>query len=288
MKKSLRRKLIMSAVAVGAAAIATTSSTYAWFVSNATVKTAEITGSVTSSKANLQISNQQSGTFGVTAAPTYNNTALKPITKVADGAFGAYKNIKNEDLTSNAESEGFIEFTLYFKATSLEAGKTYNLVLKQSTAAETTSPTHTALIKQAADQKKGYTGFNAGDDITEDVTKSLYLSAKTDASTSVNIPFNTAAATYDALAYYNTVTGTTDAKASTVSVYKQEGTATALTAEGLNCVLKSFTAANLTATGGVFSVDFQIWMDGADDACFDAVASHQWKTALNFELVEQQ
>lgn len=34
MKKSLRRKLIMSAVAVGVAAAGTTASTYAWFVSS--------------------------------------------------------------------------------------------------------------------------------------------------------------------------------------------------------------------------------------------------------------
>ena len=57
MKKSLRRKLIMSAVAVGAAAVGTTASTYAWFVSNNTVTASEINGSVVESNANLFILN---------------------------------------------------------------------------------------------------------------------------------------------------------------------------------------------------------------------------------------
>lgn len=56
MKKSLRRKLIMSAVAVGAAAVGTTASTYAWFVTNSDVSMNEVTGDVAAANANLSIS----------------------------------------------------------------------------------------------------------------------------------------------------------------------------------------------------------------------------------------
>ena len=48
MKKSLKRKLIMSSIAVATAIVGTTASTYAWFVSNTDV-TSSVTGNVASS-----------------------------------------------------------------------------------------------------------------------------------------------------------------------------------------------------------------------------------------------
>ena len=68
MKKSLRRKLIMSAVAVGVAAAGTTASTYAWFVSSTEVSST-VSGTVESSGASLFISND-----GV----SYGTKAVKP------------------------------------------------------------------------------------------------------------------------------------------------------------------------------------------------------------------
>ena len=52
MKKSLKRKLIMSSIAVVTAIVGTTASTYAWFVSNTDV-TSSVTGNVASSDSSL-------------------------------------------------------------------------------------------------------------------------------------------------------------------------------------------------------------------------------------------
>ena len=284
MKKSIRRKLIMSAVAVGAAALATTSSTYAWFVSNAEVKTSIITGSITSSEANLQISATENGEYGVTATPSVPTTKLKTITKAASSAFGVYQNI-----SGSTASDGYVEFSLWFKASGL-AKQNYKLSLERSTDAAAPKDSnadkkYTALASVTSD---GYTTITAGDQISEDVTKAMYLSVdrSVDLGT-VNIPFNSAKGEYDGVKYYNTVTGTSTAQASTVTAYgyndKSAPRGIAIGDAGFSCDL--YTISNDTEGATVkFEVKFQIWLDGADDAGFDAIAGHNWSVGLNFKL----
>ncbi len=283
MKKSIRRKLIMSAVAVGAAALATTSSTYAWFVSNAEVKTSVITGSITSSEANLQISATENGVYGVTATPAVPETKLKTITKAASSAFGAYQNING-----TTASDGYVEFSLWFKASGL-AKQNYKLSLERSTdaAAPKDSNAETPYTALAGVISDGYTTITAGNEISEDVTKAMYLSVKTGESTSVNIPFNSEKGKYDGVKYYNTVTGTSTAKASTVTAYGYNAESAprgiAIGDAGFSCDL--YTISNDTEGATVkFEVKFQIWLDGADDAGFDAIAGHNWSVGLNFKL----
>ncbi len=279
MKKSIRRKLIMSAVAVGAAALATTSSTYAWFVSNTTVKTGEVTGNVSASNANLSISATENGVYGLTATPTFKdgNSTLKPITKnESSGDFGKYVNISGGEETS-----GFVEFDLWFNVSGLDTTNfNYTLNIASATSADTTQADdgyHTALVDVVA--AGTYTKIEKGQKYKEDVTKSMVLSYVTgddnasSSSTTVNNPFNNAAAKYDAIAYYNAVVGSNVAKASTANF----GTA-------LNNLTSDVVIRNITADGKV-KVTFQIWLDGADDACFDGVASHTWEASFDFKLV---
>lgn len=272
MKKSIRRKLIMSAVAVGAAALATTSSTYAWFVSNSTVKANDISGSVSSSEANLQISADGS-TYSVKAKPTYTSTPLVPITKTTTTAnFGKYENIEGV-----ATDSGFISFKLYFRASALTDGTTYNLVLNTSESTDVDKDvSYTALSKFTS----GGSEIAAGTSLTEDVTKALYLSINTEGTTSVNVPFNNAAENYDGLAYYNAVTGKEKAKPSTVTSHTA-----ALNNLGTSGLTIGSVTASAEVKSKVFEIDFQIWLDGADKAGFDAIAGHQWSTELNFSLV---
>lgn len=121
MKKSLRRKLIMSAVAVGAAAVGTTASTYAWFVTNSDVSMNEVTGDVAAANANLSISATADGKYGVSATPTLTGSALKPVT-VSSGKF---VNENNQEI-----SGGYYTFSLSFKVTGLETNKKYPLSIK--------------------------------------------------------------------------------------------------------------------------------------------------------------
>lgn len=277
MKKSIRRKLIMSAVAVGAAALATTSSTYAWFVSNAEVKTTTIQGQVTNSEANLQISADNS-TYGVSATPSFTPTLLKPITKASGAAFGAYVDNFGNSISTTYTDGGYIEFTLWFKATGIPSGVKYDLLLNQSEATDKD-------IDQGYTALANSTGITAGSELKEDVTKALYLSVKTGDSTSVNIPFNSDAETYDGVAYYNAVTGKTNgdsgyATASAVTKHDKD-------LKSLGTGTTGYTIATITGTSEssvVTSVKFQIWLDGADKAGFDAIAGHKWEVAFNFTL----
>lgn len=280
MKKSLRRKLIMSAVAVGAAAIATTSSTYAWFVTNTTVKTGEVTGNVVAANANLSISATQDGTYGVTATPTLNNSTLTPVTKAKDADFGKFINVSGQEVQS-----GWADFTLWFKVDNLDTSK--NNYLKITKAVSTDKDVDSkpySLIKDAtklADSSTDSSTVTAGTSIKEDVTKSLILSYQTVTSgnTCVNQPLNTATATYDGIKYYNDVTqpvaAVEESKATFGAGFGAEGAPT--TSGGYQ--LREITSA------AKFSVTFYVWLDGADKACFDVVASHAWELALSFELV---
>lgn len=270
MKKSIRRKLIMSAVAVGAAALATTSSTYAWFVSNAEVKTSTISGTITSSEANLQIS-KDGLTYGVSASPTLSGTKLTPITKAAGAEFGTYTKLSGDMQTSD-----YISFKLYFKASGLSAGN-WKLQLKPSTGDaapkdNNASDTYTALASTT--EKEGYTAIHQGDSLSEDVTKALYLSVGKN-----NIPFNAAKGKYDGVEYYNTVTGTNSATESKVTAFGK-----ALNAEDFSCDIWTYTATE--GETKAFEIDFQIWLDGADDTGFDVIASHAWQVGLNFTLTK--
>lgn len=121
MKKSLRRKLIMSAVAVGAAAVGTTASTYAWFVTNSDVSMNEVTGDVAAANANLSISATADGKYGVSATPTLTGSALKPVT-VSSGKF---VNENNQEI-----SGGYYTFSLSFKVTGLETNKNIHFQLR--------------------------------------------------------------------------------------------------------------------------------------------------------------
>ncbi len=276
MKKSLRRKLIMSAVAVGAAALATTSSTYAWFVTNTTVETNKVNGNVVAANANLSISATQDGTYGVTATPALNNSTLTPVTKAAGADFGKFINVSGQDVQS-----GWADFTLWFKVDNLDTSKNNYLQITKAVSTDNDVDSKPySLIKDAV-MVDGGAKVNAGSSIKEDVTKSLILSYQTDTSGNacVNQPLNTAAATYDGIRYYNDVTQpTTPVLESKATFEAGFGAAGAPTTTG-GYQLREITSADK------FSVTFYVWLDGADKACFDVVASHAWDLALSFKLV---
>lgn len=276
MKKSIRRKLIMSAVAVGAAAIATTSSTYAWFVTNTTVETGKVQGNVVAANANLSISATENGTYGVTATPKLNNSTLTPVTKAAGADFGKFINVSGQEVQS-----GWADFTLWFKVDNLDTSKDNYLQITKAVSTDNDVDSKPySLIKDATKLSDSST-VAAGTSIKEDVTKSLILSYQTVTSgnTCVNQPLNTAAATYDGIKYYNDVTqpvaAVEESKATFGAGFGAEG---APTTDG-GYQLREITSADK------FSVTFYVWLDGADKACFDVVASHAWDLALSFKLV---
>lgn len=166
MKKSLRRKLIMSAVAVGVAAVGTTASTYAWFVSNTDVSSS-VSGAVEDATSSLYIS-EDGKNFGTQKIDLGSKTSkLAPLQLTNDGATVAYtlKDLEG----NNANTENYITFDLYFSV-QLQGNASKKVVIK-TTAEDKGEQTHVAQTNVAS--ADGYTAINQGDSLWENVIKAM-------------------------------------------------------------------------------------------------------------------
>lgn len=282
MKKSLRRKLIMSAVAVGAAAVGTTASTYAWFVTNSDVSMNEVTGDVAAANANLSISATSDGKYGVSATPTLTGSALKPVT-VSGGKF---VNENNQEI-----SGGYYTFSLSFKVTGLETNKKYPLSIKSVHAVDKDKENkkYVAIV----DSNSSKTSIKVGDELTEDVTKSLMLSYKAsstamtgkDVTASNTFHLNNSDATYDAKQYYIDVKKSSNSSYDGSELPAGPTVTNAFDGDGNQVESGNFVITEITSADAV-TVQFLVWLNGADEACFDAIAAHAWTLSMNFELGE--
>ena len=296
MNKSLRRKLIMSAVAVGAAAVGTTASTYAWFVTNSNVSST-VTGSVEKAGANIYISNdgQNYGTKSVSPLENFDNLKMAPLQmKKADHLL--------YDLNDTAKTKNvdYMEFTLYFSVQNLDVANNNYGIMLTTTAKDLDverAKTHEAQTTVTGDGT--YKTITQGKSLWDNVLKALnveiaqeYSSSNefADNSTSKYYALNKSEAIYDGLKYYNDISGNDKEETGTESV--EEG---ALTATPLETSENVETIESITATGesqivtdipnnGYYKLVFKVWLDGWDKACFDAIASHQFDLGLKFEL----
>ena len=291
MKKSLRRKLIMSAVAVGAAAVGTTASTYAWFVTNSNVEST-VSGTVEDATSSLYISENGSN-FKTGTVQLGNLTSdLAPLQLTNDGSEGAYS-LKNLDGTA-AKTENYITFDLYFSV-QLQGSKAQKILIK-TTAEDKGTATHVAQANVT--EADGYKGINQGDSLWENVLKSLNVQVDVKKANSVEglksasaenpiyYALNGTKGTYNGGQYFDTVTGVTHSKGN-VKEITTNLTDTALTdslkkaenTEGVDFITG-------ISASGYYKATFTIWMDGWDDAAFDAVASHNFDLGFTFSLVD--
>ena len=273
MKKSLRRKLIMSAVAVGAAAVGTTASTYAWFVSNSNVSANGVQGSVVDADANLYIEN--GGNYGTSATVTAGGDALKPIAIKA-----------NKFVDSNGDQvtgTPYATFELKFKATGIAQDKTYALNISSISAADTAPSKSYTPVADAG------TGIKKGTPISGDVTESLVLSyyegesITPTASNSLALNNTGTTTSSEGKAYYTAVTGKNplaDCTAITSGFNKDGKNATS----DNGFTIKNISYSDTTDGTLDFTVKFIVWLNGDDDQCFDVIASHTWNLSLTFAL----
>lgn len=282
MKKSLRRKLIMSAVAVGAAAVGTTASTYAWFVSNNTVTASEINGSVVESNANLFILNGEN--YGQSTNLNISGTKLSPI---AIKKKSEVDNFVTSDGTVVSVADGntpYVSFELKFKTTGIKENESYSLNISSVTASATTQSTYTAVATAG--------GLTKGETVKGNVTESLILSYSSDAaitpttvkaSQSLNLNTDSSETQGNAKEYYKAVTGN-DVLSGCETITEGFGVdgckASDTNKDGYAVKI------NISSATDEFSVYFVVWLNGDDEKCFDAIASQAWKLSLNFKLVK--
>ena len=291
MKKSLRRKLIMSAVAVGVAAVGTTASTYAWFVSNTDVSSS-VSGAVEDATSSLYIS-EDGKNFGTQKIDLGSKTSkLAPLQLTNDGATVAYtlKDLEG----NNANTENYITFDLYFSV-QLQGNASKKVVIK-TTAEDKGEQTHVAQTNVAS--ADGYKAINQGDSLWENVIKAMNVQvdiknatsvAELDAAqaTSYYYALNDTKGTYNGLAYFNAVTGETHTPANVKEItnYLTETEISQTTKKAENTTGVDFIP-EITQSG-YYKASFTIWMDGWDDAAFDAVASHAFELGFTFALADK-
>lgn len=291
MKKSLRRKLIMSAVAVGVAAVGTTASTYAWFVTNSDV-TSSVSGSVEDATSSLYIS-EDGVNFGTQKVELGSKTSkLAPLQLTNDGSDGAYS---LKDLEGKAaDAENYITFDLYFSV-QLQGSVAKKIIVK-TTAEDKGEQKHVAQANVAADSE--YTKIDQGDELWENVVKALNVQVDIKNATNVSgleaasattyyYALNNTKGTYDGLKYFDTVTGSTHTKENVKEITNYL-TTTALSSDTKKAENETGVdfIPEITASG-YYKATFTIWMDGWDDAAFDAVASHAFDLGFTFSLADK-
>ncbi len=161
MNKKLTRKLTLSAVTLGVAALSLTSTTYAWFTTNGEATASGITGSVAASDANMLIKtptnyNEDTNKSGqaiwgetftksvaeIKPAQNYDTSAFKPVSMqpvtwdstVTGGTHKFTKAGTNEDVTTIGSfsktatmNEDILHYEVIFAITDLQQGATKNV-----------------------------------------------------------------------------------------------------------------------------------------------------------------
>ena len=297
MKRSLRRKLIMSAVAVGVAALGTTASTYAWFVSSTEVSST-VSGTVESSGASLFISNDgvSYGTKAVKPTADFTNLKMAPLQmKATDHKLS---DLNDGDATEN---EDYMSFSLYFSVQNINTNaNTYSIKLTTTATDNDIQKIKTHEAQTAIEADDTYSKISQGASLWDNVLKAMNVSIGQEYSSTNS--FNAATSTkyyevnksdaiYDGLAYFNKIIENTKTESDKVTYESDSLTTTALETKN-NVETKSIISAtgditvidNITANG-YYKLDFKVWLNGWDKACFDAIAAHEFGLTLKFGLV---
>lgn len=300
MKKSLKRKLIMSSIAVATAIVGTTASTYAWFVTNTDV-TSSVTGNVASSDASLYISKDSSSFSTKGIEFDFSNKKIAPLQAIKNSESDAFDFKHLNEETQVTENE-YIKYSIYFSVQNVSTAVPKTITMSMKADDNDYSKKESQHVAQANVSQSGtYKEIKTGEKYWENVLKALNMNityvTDTDAnnldtknsSTLIgNYQINSTASQYDGLTYYKNVNGldTLEKGADVLEVANAISSNNIDGVDGNNLGQadgKINLISNITAAG-YYKVDFTIWLDGWDDAAFDAVASHTFGMEFTFGL----
>lgn len=310
----LRNKLILSCAALAAVATTAFSTTFAWYTANDTVKASGITGKTSEDDATLLLISETGLQSSWGAKVTIDSSAvtLDPVAYSADDdAYYPWDPQANEEadtavtggLTSN---DKYISFYLYFKSGSSQSLnvkiKTFNLrnttgvTAQQATpvlptftvlAAGTgsTSTTYsvdmlraTNVVLSVENGTEGLSGAESNPAITSNAVRTAY--AADSAAT------GTVADTANAHTYYNNVKSLTgDDALPTNKNTSEESLGSIATLQPSGNTLFTIGATGAGATGtqdSILMVKFDIYLDGWDKLCFDAVRKQTFALDMEF------
>ena len=302
MKKSIRRKLIMSSVAVSVAILGTSAATYAWFVTNNNVSSS-VSGNVESAGASLYVS-KTATSFGTSPISIeFKNEKLAPLQAIKSGTDIDFKHLNRNTVLKDGE---YYSYDIYFSVqnVSSEVPRTLSMELVGNDVDyKDKNYKHTAQANVA--ESSTYKEIKMGEKYWENILKALdmNISYVTDSEASKldsieeknsvgNYQLNSDKSQYDGFTYYKNVNGLKDDFKKDEDVidpteYISENDLdktdvledeNAGEAKGTIPLISNITSA------GYYKFTFKIWLNGWDDAAFDAVASHSFNLNLNFSL----
>lgn len=311
MKNSLIRKLALSAATLALTALTAVSSTYAWFVTNATATASNLTGTVKSAGGNLmigKISGDNNYSYSKTQAldnvtswttkltlDKDSDALLQPVTY--DANVNAFKILEaGKNTTVAADDTMIVRQTVWFSVDSLPQNENgYTLTVKMSGLAQdpSTGKNQTLAVSDVKDTSLKDLGVSARtiqltDVLACKITSVALPDGVSDSGAGKSYKWSEEKTdTGDAVIYYNNIYGLEGEKAlvrpestNFETTYLSDTTDTALDLVTLN----GFADAETNALYQ-FGITFEFYIDGWDYQCYNAVGGQKFDSlALEFNL----
>lgn len=321
MNKKLVRKLALSAVTLGVAALSVTTTTFAWFTTNGTASAENITAETVSAKANMMIRSYDPNA----QTPGWDNWTVGATLHAKDGSklnpvettstMGTFNTMNNATGTTSAVAANdlhqyVVQYKIQFSITDIPAG-TSTLKMFLSEMAFSAASNQYLLVDATTDTATNSEAA-AGQTISVGLSDVLSLQINTVASnqagedtaltgndvatlaaTNANYRYNaesTTATDTDALVYYNNVYARSITRPSLS--YASDVLSAVTSADASNGItIATFT--NTTGQGQsqinkyqYVTTTFTFFIDGWDKDCFNAIGSSKITAGkFNFVLV---
>ena len=300
MKKSLKLKLGMSVASLALLAGALSTTTYAWFTTNAEAKTSniEVNAEATSDSIYLSLDGTHfSNSVAITAsdvkltAVSYNTSAYQKYTGNDADAWGAVtegKVTSTDGVTGTAAEGAYLSFTIYFKTTATNAS---NIVFDSTKTTFTNGANKDFTL--LANYGTAQAGTTYSDGYLVNATRLAVTSYATGvagatASTSSEFGEGTRAVynTKDANVLAKDKGGAVERENAAWNYYQAVmGTkTTTLVADGATDITDTTVVAKNATAGNVYKADFAFYVEGWDADCMDAILDQAVTMALSFKL----
>lgn len=290
MKKNLVKKLALSAVTMGVAALTVTTTTFAWFTSNTSATASSIKATtVGAGEGNLLISTDAKNWATSATLADHSATKLAP-TQLVDGQF--------KDLDGTSNSANTVSYTLYFSVSNVAKGAKIQMNLSDLKFGANEEPTYQQklLADAASTAKAGSTvSVKYGDVLAMRIEEAVLPSDAT-AQAQEGQPgtlFVSGAKNYryraedasgaDAVTYYNNILGKEIVRPTEgQGDYKFETTYLS-TADSKIDIYQL----GEEQDSAVFGLTFTFFIDGWDAQCFNAVSQGSISDgAFNFNVLK--
>ncbi len=301
----LRNKLILSCAALAAVATTAVSTTFAWYTANDSVKATGVSGKTNENDSTLLLISKTGkvGSWGASVSIDSSAVTLEPVA-YSSGSYYLWDSNEN-DVVSTASTGGltasddYISFYLYFKSGSAAS---LDVKIDSFTLTNTTAnlPQFSVLAEGTGSTENYYTVdlFRALDvAVTVDNgTEVGTAAASPTIATGTRVAYNCDSlagtdaidpTTANAHTYYNNVKSLTGTDAIDDTKVASEDSYTAITTlNSGNYVFSLPTGAGNQAASGdldnILMVRFDIYLDGWDKFCFDAVRKQTFTLDMEF------